>query len=60
MQKHQLTTHDLVTEVYLFLLALEPELDANNVDQAIKGVELLAEMLQGNTSYGNSELLLQV
>ena len=33
-QPHQVTSHDLVTEVYLFLLALEPELDGTNVDQA--------------------------
>ena len=59
MQKNQAMSHDLVTEVYLFLLALEPELDETNVDQAHQAVETLTELCQGNLSQGNSNLLLQ-
>ena len=58
-QPHQVTSHDLVTEVYLFLLALEPELDGTNVDQALKALETLTELVQGNTTYANTQLLLQ-
>ena len=43
----------------LFLLALEPELDETNVAQACKAVETLTELVQGNTSRGNANLLLQ-
>ena len=59
VQKNQVTTHDLVTEIYLFLLALEPELDDTNVEQAHKAVETLTELCQGNASQGNANLLLQ-
>ena len=54
-----MTSHDLVGEIYLFFQALEPELDVNNVDQAIKAVETLTELVQGNYTYGNAQLLLQ-
>eukprot|EP00966_Prymnesium_polylepis_P068396 1588813-Prymnesium_polylepis.1 len=88
VQKTQVISHDLVTEIYLFLLALElrrklvgrsrrrlqtitralvcppgsraqPELDETNVGQAKKAVDILVELVQGNTSRGNSNLLLQ-
>ena len=59
VQKNQVVSHDLVSEIYLFLLALEPELDETNVAQARKAVETLTELVQGNTSRGNANLLLQ-
>ena len=59
VQKNQVVSHDLVSEIYLFLLALEPELDETNVTQARKAVETLTELVQGNTSRGNANLLLQ-
>ena len=39
--------------------ALEPELDGTNVDQALKALETLTELVQGNTTYANAQLLLQ-
>ncbi len=48
-----------MSETFVFFQSLEPELDVNNVDQACKAVDTLTEMVQGNTSYGNSQLLLQ-
>ena len=58
-QHNQLTTYDLVSEIYLMFEALEPELDTNNVEQAVLVTKTLTELVQGNTSHGNSALLLQ-
>jgi len=59
VQTQSVFTVDLVSEIYDFLEALEPELDASNVDQAIKVINTLVELVQGNTSQGNSKLLLE-
>ena len=59
VQPNQASTHDLVTEVYELLAVIEPELDGDNSVQARKCIETLTELVQGNTSLGNSQLLLQ-
>ena len=58
-QPNSVTQYDMVSEVYELLVVLEPELDATNIDQADKAIDTLTELVQGNTSNGNSKLLLQ-
>ena len=46
IQTNQVTTHDLVSEIYLYFEALEPEIDANNIEQATLCANTLVEMVQ--------------
>ena len=49
---------DLVGDIYELLVLLESELTADNCEQAIKCVETLTELVQGNSSLENARLLL--
>ena len=51
---------NMVIEACLFLVALEPELDAANVEQGAAVLELLVELVQGNSSGGNAQVLRRV
>ena len=48
-QLNTLLDVDLLSEVYEFLLAIEPLLDTHNVKQADLACKVLIESLQGNT-----------
>ena len=59
VQPNSMNSVDLVAEVYDLLTRLEDELDDTNVDQAKMTLSALVEFVQGNTSKGATEYLLE-
>jgi len=58
-QPESLFDIDIVSEVVKLTLALEPDLDTENIEQLNLCLELLTELVQGERSRMNAELLLQ-